>query len=560
MSQIDFWLYPLLALSIVSLVMRLSLPIKWAWGFILQAVPIIVLAVLGLFTEPKWIFALSGWVLVLIFYLPPKLFYSAMQKNLTDLNAIEMRKISSRVRFFFWGMAGRFWSDMALAMACYIEQNGDEAEQILQFWTDCPDLPAQIRSLPANYRKIGNSVMWRWQWIVDDYEGMAEEERSKLGSSVLLPTARAYAELGQFDQAADCIERAKLGETMVSMNFLALSLLPFFALTGSLKKVENLIQILVKCSGSFAESSRYYWLGRCYLARGEKDLSGKSFEKAAGLSTSPVFKKRLELLSSRLSEGAEPVDAKTVSNPVEKVWGVFKQVAYVQEILSPQRNSIAVNSLVVLIVIAFLVTDLSIFDELNKLGILKSGLIPLAPLNELIAYRLELVRAFALTPAEMLHGEYYRLLTYLFLHKHATHMIFNVIGLVWFGRIAENIFGTTRFVSIYLVGGVLSGIAHVLLSHLPAMGASGAVMAVFGAVAAGIFRLKNKIPESIWRFKLSMLGGLALFQIILDQIIPHVAVFAHLGGLLAGLAFGSLLSIRSPDTENHEITGQYVSG
>ena len=107
MSQIDFWLYPLLALSVVSLVMRLSLPIKWAWGFILQALPIIVVAALGLYMEPKWLFAVVGWLMVLGFYLPPRLFYSAMQKNLTELNSQEMRRIAGSVKFFFWGMAGR---------------------------------------------------------------------------------------------------------------------------------------------------------------------------------------------------------------------------------------------------------------------------------------------------------------------------------------------------------------------------------------------------------------------------------------------------------------------
>jgi membrane associated rhomboid family serine protease len=172
----------------------------------------------------------------------------------------------------------------------------------------------------------------------------------------------------------------------------------------------------------------------------------------------------------------------------------------------------------------------------------------------------DMIQNFALIPVAFIeYGQYWRLLTYLFLHAHITHMIFNIVGLIWFGRICENIFGTSRFVAIYIVGGILSGVAHSFLSPHLAVGASGAVMAVFGAVAVGILRLKNKIPVSIWKFKLGLLGGLAMFQIILDQLIPHVAVFAHLGGLLGGLAFGAVLSIRSPNTDRHEITGRYVS-
>lgn len=539
--------------------MRLSLPIKWAWGFILQALPIIVVAALGLYMEPKWLFALVGWLMVLGFYLPPRLFYSAMQKNLTELNSQEMRRIAGSVKFFFWGMAGRFWHDMALAMSFYIDQDRESAEALLKPWLDDDSLPKQIRNLPMNYRKIGNGVMWRWQWIVDEFEKIPQESRSKLGSTVLLPTARAYAELGRFDDAARCIEDSKLGETMVSMNYLALSLLPFFSLTGSLDRVRALIDILIKSPGAFAESSKFYWLGRCYRARGEAGLARQSFEKAKGLTKSPVFIDRLDRQLA-LDDSWHNNINESCRDQVERVWSIFKEVAYVQEILSPQRKSIAVNGLVLLIALVFVISDLSVFLELNKLGFFAAGLVDPGSVIPIIKFKESIVRDFALFPTPMLQGEYYRLLTYLFLHKHITHMLFNVIGLVWFGRIAENIFGTTRFIAIYLVGGILSGVAHVLLSGQPAMGASGAVMAVFGAVAVGIFRLKNKIPESIWRFKLSMLGGLALFQIILDQLIPHVAVFAHLGGLLSGIAFGSVLSIRSPDTEKHEITEQYVSG
>jgi len=82
-----------------------------------------------------------------------------------------------------------------------------------------------------------------------------------------------------------------------------------------------------------------------------------------------------------------------------------------------------------------------------------------------------------------------------------------------------------------------------LAPHTMAIGASGAVMGVFGAVAAGIFRLKNVIPESLRRSELYWMLGLAVAQIILDHIIPQVASFAHLGGLVGGLILGMFLKI-----------------
>jgi hypothetical protein len=230
MHQADYWLcLLLLALSLVLLITRLTLPIKWSWGFIIQALPIIALATTGLYFEPKWVYALSGWILVIVFFLPPKLFYSAMQRNLTDLNAEGMRKIAGYVHFFFWGMAGEFWRDMCLAMAFYIEQKGDEGGELVNKWIGKEYLPKQV----CGFLKIGNAIMWRWQPIIDVFEKLPEKDQKKLSYTILIPTARAYAECGRFGDAARCIEISKLGETMVPINYLALSLLPFFSMTGA---------------------------------------------------------------------------------------------------------------------------------------------------------------------------------------------------------------------------------------------------------------------------------------------------------------------------------------
>ncbi len=79
---------------------------------------------------------------------------------------------------------------------------------------------------------------------------------------------------------------------------------------------------------------------------------------------------------------------------------------------------------------------------------------------------------------------------------------------------------------------------------LIAIGASGSVMGVFGATAGAVFRCKDFLPANLRKSELNWMVRLALLQIILDQVIPHVAVFAHLGGLVAGLMLGLLLPVR----------------
>ena len=85
-------------------------------------------------------------------------------------------------------------------------------------------------------------------------------------------------------------------------------------------------------------------------------------------------------------------------------------------------------------------------------------------------------------------------------------------------------------------------------------------MAMFGAVAAGIYRLKDRMPESIWRLELSWLGGMAASQLVLDQFVPKVAAFAHIGGMLSGLAIGMILSIRAPGPDEVDGTQRFIGG
>lgn len=590
-SQFILWLYPLLMLGVVSLFIRIKMPWRWSWGFILQSLPIIAIAIIGLRFGPDWLCAIVGWILVILFYAPPAMFYMRLQQSLTGLDPDGIRGAFKYVRWLFWGMPGRFWADVTEALALYIEENRSEAEQLLERWMSNENVPKQIRKMPLTYRLVGDGVMWRWSSIIEQYENMAKQ--GPVSSAVLLPASRAFAELGDFERSRDCIVQARLPEGNHPLGNLATSLLPFFALSGSMSETGKLLDILSVNKRDFPEYTRLYWLGRAYAVSGNRDKASELLLQARELTTSQLFAKRIDRILGMLKEprievsesdidasradetGTDPdflaesdIEAgiedggseRTAGLAAEKlgslrsdVWRIFREAAFVQELVSPKRKSPAVITIMVLIVIVYLFTDLPFLVTL----------LPGLP-GSLAAYGAALhgtiFLKFALVPEMVLKGEYWRLITYLFLHAHITHAALNLIGLYWFGRVAENIFGTSRFLAIYLVGGLLSGVSHALLSPLPAVGASGAVMAVFGAVAAGIFRLKDKIPRSIWRLELSWLGGLMIAQCVLDQIIPHVAVFAHLGGLIAGMAIGSLLSIRAFIGEEVDGTQGFVSG
>ncbi|MBX9671012.1 MAG: rhomboid family intramembrane serine protease [Candidatus Obscuribacterales bacterium] len=554
-SQFTLWLYPILLLSAVSVIFRLRLPIKWSWPFIVQSIPLILCGVLGLTIGPDWMFAIIGWSLVFIFYVPPKLFYSGLQRNLTGLNADELRRAGKSITLVFWGLSGEFWKDMCEALALFVEMKPEPAEALLHKWQGRDGLPKAVAQIPNTYRLVGTGVMWRWQDIIANYERVKESDH--VPSSLYTAAARAYAEEGRFTEAAQCLKAARVPEANLPLFSLAILMLPFFGLIGARRETDELLAILAEKNKEFPEYARYYWKGRCEWADNDLTAAQATLLKADQISSSPLFRARIELQLEKVKRGepssAAGYDEATRAALSKEIWAIFSRAAFVQEIISPRRKSIAVGVLIVVISIFLLITD---SYEITKI------VAPGSPIDAFARMLSNTVfQCGALIPQLALKGEYWRFISYLFLHAHITHAALNLIGLYWFGRVAENIFGTSRFLAIYIVGGLLSGVAHAVLSpDQNAVGASGAVMAIFGAVGAGIFRLKDKIPESIWRFHVSWLAGLALSQLVLDHVIPHVAAFAHLGGLLAGLAIGMLLSIRTPSLHEVDGTQKFVGG
>jgi len=561
-SQFTMWLYPILVLAAVSLVFRLRLPWQWSWCFVVQALPLFACGILGLTVGPDWMYAIFGWALVFLFYFPPKVFYTDLQRYLTALDADNLRRAGRGITLLFWGTAGEFWKDMAYALANFVERKPEEAEALLSKWHGKQGLPAPVAQIPNSYRLIGRGIMWQWEEIIELFEkGKAE---GVVSGAILPASARAYAEKGHFAAAAQCLKEAKMFDNM-PLNNLSLQVLPYFALIGATMQTKALVAILSHRKRDFPEYAGLYWLGRCYIANKEWVAAQEVLTKAQACPTSKRFQDRIEVQLKLVENQTEtpaaqlPEEEKTAL--INEIWSGFSKSAYTQEIISPRRKSVAVITIIAIIVVVFVLTLPVIHPDLWRiiLGIEPREMHAWSTFTSEIAQTVFLNGQ--LTPAQAVGGQYWRFISYLFLHAHETHLALNIIGLYWFGRVAENIFGTSRFLAIYVVGGLLSGVAHALLSpDQVAVGASGAVMAMFGAVGAGIFRLKDKIPESVRRMELSWLGGLALAQIVLDQVIPHVAAFAHLGGMVSGFAIGMLLSIRTPSLTEVDGTQRFIGG
>jgi membrane associated rhomboid family serine protease len=126
-------------------------------------------------------------------------------------------------------------------------------------------------------------------------------------------------------------------------------------------------------------------------------------------------------------------------------------------------------------------------------------------------------------------GDWWRLITSVFLHYGPFHLIMNMLALYWFGSLLEQRIGSGRFVLLYLVSG-LAGSAGALLAAptTPTVGASGAI---FGILGAGLVLEQQRDY---------VFGGSALGIIVINLVftfaIPNISIGGHIGGLIGGAA------------------------
>lgn len=141
-------------------------------------------------------------------------------------------------------------------------------------------------------------------------------------------------------------------------------------------------------------------------------------------------------------------------------------------------------------------------------------------------------------------GEYWRLITAMFLHADLLHLIFNMIILYILGRDIERFFGKTKFLAIYFLAGITGSAASYIFTPNVSVGASGAI---FGLMGANLFlyKINPTVYKRIYGTDFLALIG---FNLVLGFVRPNIDMAGHVGGLIAGfiLAFALGLSYEKP--------------
>jgi membrane associated rhomboid family serine protease len=151
---------------------------------------------------------------------------------------------------------------------------------------------------------------------------------------------------------------------------------------------------------------------------------------------------------------------------------------------------------------------------------------------------------------------YASLISSMFLHGGLMHLGGNMLFLWIFGDNIELKYGRAKFLGVYLLWGVVAGLAHIVIeptSPIPAVGASGAISGVLGAYLALFPKVRIMtflMLGFFWRMMHIQARWFLPFWLVFQNILPFliggfgqaggggVAFMAHIGGFAIGYAFG----------------------
>jgi membrane associated rhomboid family serine protease len=128
------------------------------------------------------------------------------------------------------------------------------------------------------------------------------------------------------------------------------------------------------------------------------------------------------------------------------------------------------------------------------------------------------------------HGDWWRMVTSMFLHGSFLHIALNMYSLYYVGSILEHVIGRWRFLLLYLASGIAGSAGALVWSPLvPTVGASGAIFGILGALF--VLERRGSIATG------GQIAGLIVLNLVITfALSSYISVGGHVGGLIGGVA------------------------
>ncbi|MBX3171131.1 MAG: rhomboid family intramembrane serine protease [Candidatus Eremiobacteraeota bacterium] len=314
------------------------------------------------------------------------------------------------------------------------------------------------------------SLARKWKEATDSYEELEGDQPAW----VHLLACRAYARQARFPEALHTLKKTAQGPPQYAFMTMAL--------TGSLPHLEAWLPRLPH----WPEHSKLHARALCQGRAGNLEAAESLWEEA--LLTAPDdFRLYIEEDRQNLASLTADIDARTL----EQLHHHFQKLDHNHQMANARLGPQAL-ALILLTVLAYLLKPAHFY--------LAQSTLPLG------------------------------LLTSLFAHYNLTHLALNMVALAGLSPLVELLY-PKRFLWLYFLAGAVAGLAQLFITpqaHL--VGASGAIMALFGARLALLLRYPNN-------HQLLLLLLIFGVQVVIDQEFPQLGGVAHMWGACSGFLF-----------------------
>ncbi|HEX2855550.1 MAG TPA: rhomboid family intramembrane serine protease [Opitutaceae bacterium] len=142
-------------------------------------------------------------------------------------------------------------------------------------------------------------------------------------------------------------------------------------------------------------------------------------------------------------------------------------------------------------------------------------------------------------------GEWWRIVTCMFVHYGLIHLLLNLWALFQTGHFVERLLGRTLYTLAYFGSGIIASFVSLFWNgdKVWSAGASGAVFGVYGMLLGFMVREKQAVPKSVFQPMLKSTLMFAGYNLLYALANPRIDNAAHVGGFVAGMALGWLVAL-----------------
>ena len=161
------------------------------------------------------------------------------------------------------------------------------------------------------------------------------------------------------------------------------------------------------------------------------------------------------------------------------------------------------------------------------------------------------------------NGEWWRLVSSMFLHYGVLHLLLNMWALFQIGHLLERLLGRTMFTLAYFGSGVIGSLATLIWNgdRVWSAGASGAVFGAYGMLGGYILRERRAIPRSVVQPLLKSTLMFAAYNLLFGLAHPGIDNAAHIGGLLGGVLLAWTMAMPiDREARVRLATGRFLAG